>query len=142
MARMRTILVKSGRKSQKDGGHPLALFDRHDAYEGGELFIADGREHDVPLTAAVRAALNTGALIEVGSIDDVEPFTDHDDVGDEDDEDEAQTIGGETFEQLLTHTREQLDAMAAELGVEDPGALANKNAVVEAMFDATFTNED
>ena len=74
------ITVKGAAPQNEDGSFPVAIWDKDPAYvdmtvensEGeevdvpdGELFIADDKEHSVPVTAAVSQALNEGRLVEL-----------------------------------------------------------------------------
>lgn len=43
----------------------VAFWERHPAHIGGEVFIADDQVHEVGETAAVRAAVREGRLMEV-----------------------------------------------------------------------------
>lgn len=63
---METITVRANR------GGRVALFDRHPAYPGGELFLAGDTVATVPLTPAVSAAIASGALIVVEPVHDQE----------------------------------------------------------------------
>lgn len=47
--------------------------------------------------------------------------------------DGAAAASADTDTELAGHTREELDAIAKDLGVEDPGAMSNKAAVIEAI---------
>lgn len=49
------------------------------------------------------------------------------------------TEAGMTEAELMAMTRPELDAKAAELGVDDPGAMGNKSEVVAAILDASPT---
>ncbi len=68
---MESISVKSGLPQNEDGGFPLAIFDRNDAYKAdektgspdGEIYIADGEVHNVPATVEVMRALSDGRLV-------------------------------------------------------------------------------
>lgn len=50
--------------------------------------------------------------------------------------------GGDLREQLLGHKRDELNAAAAELGIEAPEALQNKAAVVDAILAAKHAAGD
>lgn len=52
--------VKSGLEAGR-----VALWERHPAHPGGEVFIADDQVRETGDTPAVRAALAEGRLIEV-----------------------------------------------------------------------------
>lgn len=54
------ITVKSGLPTNR-----VALWERHPDHPGGEVFIADEKEYQVAETAAVKARLKSGDLIEV-----------------------------------------------------------------------------
>ena len=56
---METITVKANR------GKRVALFDRHPAYPGGEVFLSGDAVATLPLTPAVSAAIASGALVVV-----------------------------------------------------------------------------
>lgn len=56
---MQIVTIKANR------GGRVALFDRHPAYPGGELFLAGDDVATVALTPAVSAAIASGALIVV-----------------------------------------------------------------------------
>lgn len=43
----------------------VALWERHPAHPGGEVFIAGEGEHDVAATPAVQTRLKSGVLVEV-----------------------------------------------------------------------------
>jgi hypothetical protein len=64
------ITVKSALPANR-----VAFWERHPAHPDGEIFIADDREHQVGDTAAVRAAIREGRLVEVQprSFGQVEP---------------------------------------------------------------------
>jgi hypothetical protein len=74
------ITVKGAAPQNEDGSFPVAIWDKDEAYkdmtaedsEGndvdlpdGELYIADDKEHSVPVTPAVSQALNEGRLVEI-----------------------------------------------------------------------------
>lgn len=60
-----TIKVQSKLAQQPDGGFPLALHERNEVHEDGELFIADDAIHTVTMTPAIAVALNDGRLEQV-----------------------------------------------------------------------------
>lgn len=74
------ITVKGALPQNEDGSFPVAIWDKDPAYESqtventdgedidtpeGELYIADDKEHKVPVTPAVSQALNEGRLVEI-----------------------------------------------------------------------------
>jgi hypothetical protein len=56
------INVKSKLGKRPDGGFPLAIHEKNDDHEGGELFIADDKVHSVVATTAVMTAITEGRL--------------------------------------------------------------------------------
>lgn len=136
---MQTITVKNALPKAKDGSQQVAIFDRNDNYKWGtpddntpeagqvegELFIGDDRPITVPLTSAVKTALNEKRLVEVdGEGDEAES---------EDDDSEA--AGAYTLKGLMRLSRDELDALADEEGIEAPADLENKEAVAQAILD-------
>lgn len=139
---MQTITVKNALPKNKDGSQQVAIFDRSDNYkwgapadgspEGtqveGELFIGDDRPIEVPLTAAVKVALNEKRLVEVDS-----------EGGAIDEDDDGGAAGAFTLAGLMKLTRAELDALAEEEGVETPADLDTKEDVAQAILDKQGT---
>lgn len=75
---MQTVVVKSALPQTPDGGFPIAIFDRHEEYKDGELFIADDKTHTVPMTGEVAKALTDGRLMQPGQANEsvIPPATD------------------------------------------------------------------
>lgn len=59
---MERIKVKSALPKKEDDGYPVALFERNPVHEGGELYIADNRTHEVVATSEVLGAVKDGRL--------------------------------------------------------------------------------
>jgi hypothetical protein len=131
MAKVQTVTVVNATPQEKDGGYRVAIHDYNDLYEGGELFIADGAEHTVPATAAVKAALVSGALREVG---EGEGESDDSDDADDDDDDDGES---EFTEKALRElTREKLNEIATGLDIDKPESFRNKDELITAILEA------
>lgn len=62
---VKLIKVRSALKPSPTGGDPVALSEKHPDHPGGEVFVYGKQEVEVAKTAAVSAALASGALVEV-----------------------------------------------------------------------------
>lgn len=127
------VNVKSALGQRPDESFPVALFERSDEHEGGEVFIADNKIHNVALTGAVQAALASGALVRAEKGERA---------GDEFDAEiksgsRLELLEGDTVESLTKRfSAGELNQLAEHLGV-DTSELKNKTEVATAILDAS-----
>lgn len=117
------IKVKSALKTEPDGGHRVAIHERDDRHEDGEIFIADEKVYSVTPTAGVMAAMTEGRLVEVRGNESAS-------APESEDEDSLSKT------ELMKLTREELDDRANEAGVQNPESMKTKEEVADAILEA------